>query len=154
MAVACRAYGRASSSLPLTCRAQASASAVCTVCRRDHSARAARRAVARSPWSAAASAVSRSALTPLARAMAVQASTSAYWSPAFAVSPVPAPVLVQLAELDERPGQRVAGDDELHALDGRRLVPARRLGAGAALQGGEVVLVGGEGAGVVGEGCA
>lgn len=63
-----------------------------------------------------------------------------------------APALVQLAELHERLGQRVAGDDQLHALDGLGAVTQGNLGAGAALEGGEVVLVGCEGAAVVVQG--
>lgn len=63
-----------------------------------------------------------------------------------------APALVQLAEFHEGLGQGVAGDDQFHALDGFGAVAQGGLGAGAALQGGEIVLVGGEGAAVVVEG--
>lgn len=65
---------------------------------------------------------------------------------------VGAPVLVQLPESDERPGQRIPGHDGLHALDRGGAVPARGLGTGPALQSGKVGVVGGEGAGVVGQG--
>lgn len=65
---------------------------------------------------------------------------------------VGAPVLVQLPEPDERPGQRIPGHDGFHALDRGGAVPARGLGTGPALQSGKVGVVGGEGAGVVGQG--
>jgi hypothetical protein len=45
-----------------------------------------------------------------------------------------APGLVQLAQLDERTGEREAGDDVLQPLDGLGLLTGRRLGAGAPLQ--------------------
>lgn len=64
---------------------------------------------------------------------------------------VGAPGLVQLAESDQRAGQRGADDDLLQRPDRARAVAARGLGAGPSLQRREVVLVGGEGTGEVGE---
>ncbi|MFC8842315.1 hypothetical protein ACFT8Q_19750 [Streptomyces griseoincarnatus] len=65
-----------------------------------------------------------------------------------------APVLVQLAEGDQRAGQRGAGDDLLQRRDRARAVAGRGLGARPALQGGEVGVVRGERAGVVAQGDA